>query len=100
MAAIASPGADSAVSGRVEVLGTAWSPRFSAYRLENQRLVGGQWSTVREITVREPVQDGRLDEWDTSTLANGWYSLLLTVLTPSGVDAQTRTTLTVQNPGR
>jgi len=99
-AAISSPLADEAVSGRVPVVGTAWSPRFSAYRLEYQQLVGGQWSTLREITRREPVQDGRLEEWDTSALANGWYSLLLTVVTPSGVDAQTRIVLTVQNRDR
>ncbi len=99
VAAISSPRADDSVAGRVPVVGTAWSPRFSAYRLEYQQLVGGQWSTFRETARRESVQDGHLDEWDTSALANGWYSLLLTVVTPSGVDAQTRIVLTVGNPG-
>jgi hypothetical protein len=88
------------LAGRVPVLGSAAITQFTSYRLEYQRWIGGEWTTIREVTSLQPIQDGQLDEWDTAGLENGWYALQLTVRSSSGEEAQARTALTVSNPSR
>jgi hypothetical protein len=71
-----------------------------SYRLEYHHWVGGEWTTIREVTGLQPVQDGQLDEWDTAGLEDGWYALRLTVRSSSGEETQARTALTVNNSAR
>jgi membrane peptidoglycan carboxypeptidase len=97
---ITSPHSDEVLAGRVPVLGSAAITQFTSYRLEYQRWIGGEWTTIREVTSLQPIQDGQLDEWDTAGLENGWYALQLTVRSSSGEEAQARTALTVSNPSR
>jgi hypothetical protein len=79
---IDAPANGTRVSGRVEILGrasTADPGRFRLYRLHYGS--GPSASVLRPIgpAVEQPVEDGPLGIWDTSTLMPGEYLLLLTV---------------------
>lgn len=67
------PGAE--VTGTVELIGTADIPNFGFYKYEVTPLGIESWATVS--AGREPVRNGPLGEWDTTTLANGDYFLRL-----------------------
>ena len=69
------PGTD--VEGTVELIGTADVPNFGFFKYEVTPLGTENWATVS--AGRTAVRNGRLGEWDTTTLANGDYFLRLVV---------------------
>lgn len=74
-----SPKAGDAVQGIVAVLGNTDVRGFLSYELafsfeEDAALT---WFVIVES--EEPIEDGTLGEWDTTTLTDGTYSLRLTV---------------------
>lgn len=78
-AAIHAPVNGQAVQGLVEILGNTAVEGFSAYELAFM-LEGDPTQTwFPIIRSTEPVEDGQLGEWRTSTLTDGSYSLRLTV---------------------
>lgn len=98
---IDSPAPGEQIRGPMEIVGAATSGSFRFYQLEYQLASGGgQWSTVREFTGQEPVANGTLDLWDTTTAPNGTYWIRLTVHSASGTASQTSTVVAVNNPGR
>ena len=77
-AAISSPGNGDIVSGTtVNVSGTAAGTGFSDYRVEYAVSGSNSWNPIAAATA--PVVDGLLATWDTRSLRDGEYSLLLTV---------------------
>jgi tetratricopeptide (TPR) repeat protein len=82
--AITSPVPNAQLSGRVAIRGTATLPDFQFYKVEYG--IGrnpGHWSSIGEV-VREPVIDGELIIWDTTSLPPGEYVIRLTVVDTTG----------------
>lgn len=75
-ATITAPASGDQVQGVVVVSGRAGSPNFLSYRLEYQS-DDGEWVTIMESP--DPVLDGVLGVWDTTTLVPSLYLLRLTV---------------------
>lgn len=71
------PGRGDAIQGTVELIGTADIPNFGFYKYEVALLGTENWATIS--AGRNPVRNGKLGEWDTTTLANGDYFLRLVV---------------------
>jgi hypothetical protein len=65
------------VSGKFEVKGSANIPNFGFYKYEVARPGDAIWMTLQAGNT--PVTDGRLGEWDTSTLPPDEYLLRLVV---------------------
>jgi hypothetical protein len=78
---IAGPVIGSTIGGVVNIEGTANIPDFQYYKVE---YVAGEASAAYIGGGEAPVVDGVLTEFDTQALANGAYSLLLTVVDNSG----------------
>ncbi len=79
-ATFSSPPALSAVSGKVELRGTAGGDGFASFRIKaGQGLNPNSWLTVGSEQA-QPVKDGLLAVWDTRGLADGLYALQLRVL--------------------
>lgn len=78
--AIRSPFSGEQVAGRVPVLGSARIDGFNFYKLEWARADAPEaWQAV-STTIAEPVLNGLLDTWDTTSLSDGLYRLKLTVV--------------------
>ena len=80
---LTAPASRTTVSGLVEIAGRAAGPGFSGYGVE----VGAgrtptSWSTL--ATSQQPVGDGRLASFDTTTVADGPYVIRLTATTVTG----------------
>ena len=81
---ITSPRAGDSVRGMVEIQGSASVPGFQFYKIEfGAGAVPAEWSVINE-THGAPVEDGRLETWDTAAVSDGSYSLLLTVVDATG----------------
>jgi hypothetical protein len=74
---ITSPKPGDVVKGSLEIIGTANVPNFGFYKYEISSLGTQNWATIS--AEREPRQDKKLGEWNTSSLANGEYFLRLVV---------------------
>ncbi|MBI2845571.1 MAG: hypothetical protein HYX86_03385 [Chloroflexi bacterium] len=80
---VTSPGVGASLAGVVEVRGTAAIENFWYYKLEFGIGEGpGDWSWI--TAGYEPVVDGFLGNWDTSTLPPGAYTLRLVVVDNTG----------------
>jgi hypothetical protein len=105
-AEITSPEEDDTVSGTINIEGTAQdyqpgtstpSGNFQWYRVE--RGAGASPSSWTEITTStSPVENGTLATWDTTGVADGVYTLRLTVRDQADNEAQDTVTVTVDNP--
>lgn len=69
------PGTD--VRGTIEVTGTASIPNFGFYKYEVARLGSQEWATISAD--RQPKQNAKLGDWNTSSLTNGDYFLRLVI---------------------
>ena len=93
---ITKPDLFSAVSGKVNIIGTASQSDFSSYSVQvGEGIFPENWLQVASSTTK-PVQNGLLAEWDTTGL-DGLYAIRLTL-----VDSQNRiksavTQVTVDN---
>ena len=81
---IFAPAAGEAISGTVEVVGTATHQLFNYYKLEYQQLgtETGEYAFILDSS--NQVTDGVLAELDTTELDNGAYVLRLTVVDNTG----------------
>jgi hypothetical protein len=78
------PGAD--VSGTVKLIGTAAIPNFGFYKYEVTPSGIESWATIS--AGREPKRNDELGDWDTTTLANGYYFLRLVVTDNVGISLE------------
>jgi hypothetical protein len=74
---IDTPSENDTVSGTVEIRGAVAAPGMSRFRLDfaYQQNPTNTWFPIAEGT--EPVSNGMLAEWDTTTVTEGTYSLRL-----------------------
>lgn len=75
------PGA--VVSGIIELTGTAKIPNFGFYKYEISPMGSNIWATISAGD--QPVTNGSLGPWDTTTLANGDYFLQLVLIDNAGI---------------
>jgi len=79
---ITSPKPGSEISGLVDLVGTVDIPDFGFYKYEVAPLNTNTWATI--AADRSPVDNGKLGQWDTTTLAPGDYQLRLVVINTTG----------------
>lgn len=70
---ITSPKTGQEVSGSIELIGTVNIPNFGFYKYEYAQQGSDNWVTISAWT--QPVVDGSIGQWDTSTLTPGDYQL-------------------------
>jgi hypothetical protein len=85
-ALVRSPGDGQAVIGTVEIIGNTDLPGFLSAELSfaYQENPTNTWFLISSST--EPVRNGTLAEWDTSTITDGSYDLRLVVSRQDGDD--------------
>jgi hypothetical protein len=66
------------VSATVTLEGTADMPNFGFYKYEIAPVGTTNWATISAGA--QPVKDGELGKWDTTTLTNGDYFLQLVII--------------------
>lgn len=72
------------IKGVVEIQGSANTPGFQFYKIEYGAGENpDQWSSIGDIH-KQPVEDGLLGTWDTSSFPEGVYVLRLTVVEVTG----------------
>ena len=72
------------IKGVVEIQGSANTPGFQFYKIEyGAGEKPDQWSSIGDIH-KQPVEDGLLGTWDTSSFPEGVYVLRLTVVEVTG----------------
>ena len=76
------PGGDP-LSGTVEITGTANTPNFGFFKYEVTPRGSQNWATIS--AEREPVVNGVLGQWNTTSLSNGDYFLRLVITDNVGV---------------
>ena len=79
---ITSPKPGSQISGSVDLTGTVNIPDFGFYKYEVAPLNSDVWATI--AANRQPVVNGVLGHWDTTTLNPGDYQLRLVVINTQG----------------
>lgn len=73
---ITHPEQNGTISGIVEIRGTATDDNLAYYQLEYSTL-GDTWTPIGQARYTQPVRDGVLGMWDTSTARPGSYQLRL-----------------------
>lgn len=76
------PTVNAVLNGVVQILGSAEIENFDYYKLEFRSQEALEWAFLRRA--EEPVADGILGVWDTSSLPTGTYWLRLVVIDVSG----------------
>jgi hypothetical protein len=79
---ITAPQIGDELRGDVVLEGTADVPNFGFYKYEFSPRGASVWSTIKAS--RDPVRDGELGHWDTSTITPGDYELRLVVTDNQG----------------
>ena len=79
------PGGDP-LSGTVEITGTANTPNFGFFKYEVTPRGSQNWATIS--AEREPVVNGVLGQWNTTSLSNGDYFLRLVITDNVGVSLE------------
>lgn len=94
---ITAPKPGDQVTGVIELSGTASIPNFGFYKYEISPIGANAWATVSAGD--QPVQNGKLGDWDTTTLANGDYFLQLVLIDNVGITLEPCViAVRVQNP--
>jgi hypothetical protein len=75
------PGSD--VSGTVKITGTANVPNFGFFKYEFAPRGSQNWATIS--AKRDPVTNGEIGDWNTTSLTNGEYFLRLVITDNVGV---------------
>ena len=78
------PGTD--VSGTVKITGTANVPNFGFFKYEFAPRGSQNWATIS--AKREPVTNGEIGDWNTTSLTNGDYFLRLVITDNVGVSLE------------
>ncbi len=79
---LTAPAPGAPVNGTVELIGTASIPNFGFYKYEISAMGTNIWATISAGD--QPVKDGKLGDWDTTTLVNGDYFLQLVLIDNAG----------------
>ncbi len=96
IAQIAEPGADAVLSGQVTLRGIAFAISLREVSIDiGEGFQPSEWTNVRRD--RRISVTGPLGSWDTTTVADGIYTIRLTVSDREGNVAETRTSVTVRN---
>jgi hypothetical protein len=74
---ITAPEPGQPISGTVKITGTANVPNFGFFKYEVAPMGSQNWATIS--AKREPVTNGEIGDWDTSSLTNGDYFLRLVI---------------------
>jgi len=94
---IASPRSGSYISGQIEIQGNARGGDFRNYRLEfGPGLDPGSWTQIGPEH-GEQVENGTLEFFNTTSVAEGLYTLRLTVVQGDGSVRQWNTQVTIDN---
>lgn len=80
---ITSPEPGDLVSGTVNIIGSADVPDFGFYKYEVASMGSQNWATI--AANRDTVRNDQLGEWNTASLANGYYFLRLVITDNVGV---------------
>lgn len=85
IAVISSPSSNAVVQGVVPIIGSADYPSFQFYIVEfsPEPVTGDQWQIIGAIR-EQPVINGDLVTWDTTTVPDGSYTLRLRVVRLDG----------------
>lgn len=84
IANISFPTAGAAIQGNITILGSSSIPGFTAAELDFAYSKDTTQTWFRIATLTEPIQDGRLANWDTTTITDGIYNLRLVVYLEDG----------------
>ena len=97
-AVITSPGVNQVVSGNVPILGRAVHEQFNFYKLEFAPGADAQNGYVYFDGGQSPVENGQLGTFASGAVANGTYTVQLTVVDQTGnYPPPCRVTIVVQN---
>ncbi len=97
-AVITSPGVNQVVSGNVAILGRAVHEQFNFYKLEFAPGANAENGYVYFDGGQSPVENGQLGTFASSAVANGAYTIQLTVVDQTGnYPPPCRVTIQVQN---
>ena len=88
-AALADPDPLEAVCNPVQIVGTAAGPGFGSYTLEYSMTGNDPWTFIAGSNT--PVTNGLLGTWDTTGLAEGYYTIRLTTQGPGTSETSVRT---------
>lgn len=80
---ISAPEPGDQVTGMVKITGTANIPNFGFFKYEVAPMGSQNWATIS--AKREPVTNGEIGDWNTSSLTNGDYFLRLVITDNVGV---------------
>ena len=83
---ITAPEPGAPVSGTVKITGTANVPNFAFFKYEVAPMGSQNWATIS--AKRDPVTNGEIGEWNTSSVTNGDYFLRLVVTDNVGVSLE------------
>ena len=85
LAIITNPTSNAVVRDIVEITGSADYPEFQFYIIEQspEPVTGSQWNIIGTIH-EQPVANGVLETWDTTTVPDGSYTLRLRVVRLDG----------------
>ncbi len=90
-AAITDPTNIECVCDPVQITGTASGAGFSSYKLEWSQTGNDPWTTI--VSSNSPVTNGTLGTWNAGALAEGYYTIRLTVQTGGGLSETATTTV-------
>ena len=77
---ISSPAASATIGGTVNIVGTASDANFQQYELHYaSAALPGTWTSIGMNPRTSPVTNGTLGSWDTTTVADGDYTIRLIV---------------------
>jgi hypothetical protein len=80
---ITAPEPGEPVSGTVKIAGTANVPNFGFFKYEYAPMGSQNWATIS--AKRDPVTNGEIGDWNTTSLTNGYYFLRLVITDNVGV---------------
>ena len=83
---ITAPEPGTAVNGTVKITGTANVPNFGFFKYEYAPRGSQNWATIS--AKREPVTNGDIGDWNTTSLTNGDYFLRLVITDNVGVSLE------------
>ena len=98
LARITSPGANSSFGGQVIIRGTAAAKKFSRYDIfVGQGSNPSTWQTTGMALTGGEIVEGQLATWNTTSLANGLWTIRLVVSDTVGGTREDRTAMTIDN---
>ena len=97
MVEITQPRQNEAISGLVEIRGSATDDNFAYYQLEYSPR-GGVWTAIGQARYFRPVLNGVVGTWDTTRVPAGPYQLRLNLADRMGNHIQNTIQVTVVAP--